>query len=164
MKAKKQPVPARSCPARPRGAARPTGPFCNPPDPEDARGHRDLSKSPRAALRGAHVPRTNAAPRPDRRATPGSEAQTARGSARGEEGQFATVRMLTPKPGKFTRKSVGEIKVWGASHYLTVTHLSHTYQELSARSYPSPPFHVRVWVRQEGFSCITHRTLTIIVP
>lgn len=60
MKAKKQKQLslARSCPLRPQGAALPTVPFCNPPDPEDARGHRDLSKSPRAAFPGAHVPGT----------------------------------------------------------------------------------------------------------
>lgn len=94
MKAKKQLVPARSCPARPRGAARPTGPFCNPPDPEDSRRHRDLSKSLRAALRGAQVPLTQAAPRPERRVTQSSAGQTARavpgGGERWGRGPFTT--------------------------------------------------------------------------
>ena len=60
----------------------PDGPFCNPPDPKDARGHRDLSKSPRAAFPGAHVPGSQAAPRSERwTAQSSSASQAARGRA-----------------------------------------------------------------------------------
>lgn len=73
------------CPALPLAASRrspPDGPFCNPPDPKDARGHRDLSKSPRAAFPGAHVPGSQAAPRSERwTAQSSSASQAARGRA-----------------------------------------------------------------------------------
>lgn len=151
MKAKKQPVPARSCPARPRGAARPTGPFCNPPDPEDARGHCDLSKSPRAALCGAHVPGTR-----QRLAPKGGQLRGVKCRQRGAVPGGAvdnTLKMLTLAQGKLhvcLKKSVGGNREGEASYHFTVhTYLSRTYQEIFASNFPL--FNVRMWVRQADF-------------
>lgn len=119
-------------PARPRGAARPTGPFCNPPGPGDARGHRGLSKSAAAALRGAHVPgvpqaspgrrATRDEERGGRRAFPSGTVTVGPQKSAGEEGVLRTTsRRHLPRPTKKSLHVTSPLLTFGFGSYGLLT-------------------------------------------